>query len=143
MTDFRFSLSLGCFVAFLSAELEIIATGENCNVSFSFFQFDDESSYRGALDSASSRRFHDRVVAALRTYGADPSWEQAGFDGTNYRGSFQSAELSVAEFKFWSPETGTPAHSLACAAIEVIPPGHPDHFLEHGIRQVREDLRHD
>lgn len=141
MTDFRFSLRLECFVAFLSAELEITVGGENSNVSFSISQDGHESSYRGALDSVSSLRFHDRVVSALKTYGADPSWEQAGLDGTQYSGSFQSAELAMGEFTFWSPETGTPAHSLACAAMEVIPPGHPDHSLEHGIRQVREDLR--
>jgi len=141
MTDFRFSLRLGCFVAFLSAEFEITGGGENCNVSFSVFQFGDESSYRGTLDSASSRRFYDRVVFALKTYDADPSWKQAGMDGTQYSGSFHSAELSVAEFRFWSPKTGTPAHSLACAAMEVMPARHPDHSLEHGIRQVREDLR--
>jgi len=140
MTDFRFSLRLECFVAFLSAELEITVGGENSTVSFSLFQDGHESSYRGALDSVSSRRFHDRVVSALKTYGADPSWEQAGLDGTQYSGSFQSAELAMAEYTFWSPETGTPAHSLACAAMEVIPPDHPDHAFEYGIRKVRADL---
>ena len=141
MTHFRFSLRLEWFVAFLSAELEITGGAENSNVSFSVWQDSHESNYRGALDAPSSRRFHDRVVSALKTYGADPSWKRAGMDGTQYSGSFHSAELSVAELRFWSPKTGTPAHSLACAAMEVMPARHPDHSLEHGIRQVREDLR--
>jgi len=134
---YRFSLRASCFVRFLSGELTIKG-GKEAAVSLSISESDYV--YKGSIDAASARRLHDSIVSALHTYGKDPAWSHAGLDGTDYRGSFDSATLSVADFRFWSPEPGTPTHALACAAFEVVPIDHADGSFEYGLEELREDL---
>ena len=138
-TNYHFSLQATCFVAFMSAELAITC-GEKSAVSLSISWDGSDFGYQGTLDAALALRFHDRIVSALRTYGKDASWDGGGLDGTDYRGSFRSPTLSVAEFRFWSPEPGTPPHSLACAALEAVPLDHCDGSFEYGLEKLREDL---
>jgi len=136
-TTYHFSLRASCFVRFLSAELAI-AGGDRASASLAVSESDYV--YNGTMSAASSRRLHDSIVSALHTYGRDPAWSHAGLDGTDYRGSFDSAALSVADFRFWSPEPGTPAHALACAALDVVPIDHSDGSFEYGLEGLREAL---
>jgi len=130
---FEFSLRASCFVLFLSAELKI-AAGETA-----WFSTGD-ADYEGKLDSASARSFHDLAVSSLRTCGSDPAWTNSGLDGTDYCGSFDSPLFAMPEFRFWSPEPGTPPRRLACAALELLPLNHADGSLEYDLERLREGL---
>ena len=136
---FSFCLEASCFVAFLSAEVTAIGA-EQCTVSASIAQDTLESSRTVTLNPPAAQQFCALIVAALQTYGKDPSWQQAGLDGTGYRGSIHSPALSLPEFRFWSPARDTPPHRLACAAFGVLRlpnAGEPfDSLLEEVLRRL-------
>ena len=139
MPLFRFHLEASCFLAFLSAELTAIGA-EQCTVSASIAWDGDESSRSVMLDPLVGQRFRALIVAALQTYGKDASWQQAGLDGTEYRGSLHSPAFSVPEFRFWSPARDTPPHRLAAAAFGALRlpnAGEPfDELLEEVLRRL-------
>jgi len=137
MTHFRFSLSFGCFVAFLGGTLEISAT-DSPQIRLSIDGIDYR--FEGALERVAAERFHDLAVAALHSYPEDAAWREIGLDGTSYRGMFESSTHSRLEFEFWSPAVGTPPHRLARAALEAVPLDHPDERFEYSLKTLRKDL---